>query len=188
MSRRLLHGEYLKLAMSHRFCLVAPGDFVASHKITEAIAIGGAGGCIPVFVVPHERGGVASMLPYASWLDYCAFSYAVRESDITLLPSMLQELARRPPSEIDAKRAALRRVRDAFVVRPNSTFAAPTAGHFVLAEMCDAAARMRARSRTPSRSVPLGRCTLGPSPDAWEGSTQGGADGARGGRPSRLHV
>ena len=41
----------------------------------------------------------------------------------------------------DDARAVLRRVRDAFVVRPNSTFAAPTAGHFVLAEMCDAAAR-----------------------------------------------
>ena len=38
------HDEYLQLAMSHRFCLVAPGDFVSTHKITEAIALGAAGG------------------------------------------------------------------------------------------------------------------------------------------------
>ena len=39
------HDEYLGHAMSHRFCLVAPGDFVATHKITEAVALGGREAC-----------------------------------------------------------------------------------------------------------------------------------------------
>ena len=38
--------------MSHRFCLVAPGDFTSTHKITETIAIAAAGGCLPVLVLP----------------------------------------------------------------------------------------------------------------------------------------
>ena len=63
--------------MSHRFCLVAPGDFVATHKITEAVALGGAGGCIPLFVLPTKH-RVESMLPYTRWLDYCAIDYVPR--------------------------------------------------------------------------------------------------------------
>lgn len=50
-TRRLRHAEYLATAMRHRFCLVAPGDFASTHKVTEAMSIGGNGGCIPVFVL-----------------------------------------------------------------------------------------------------------------------------------------
>ena len=37
---RLAHADYLALAMAHRWCVVAPGDFVATHKISEAMALG----------------------------------------------------------------------------------------------------------------------------------------------------
>ena len=39
-ARQIPHADYLHLAMSHRFCLVAPGDFVATHKISESVALG----------------------------------------------------------------------------------------------------------------------------------------------------
>ena len=35
-SRRLPHPEYLALGLSHRFCLVATGDFVSTHKASAA--------------------------------------------------------------------------------------------------------------------------------------------------------
>ena len=36
--------------MAHKYCLVVPGDFPGTPKIAEMLALGGAGGCIPVFV------------------------------------------------------------------------------------------------------------------------------------------
>lgn len=77
-TRRLSHHEYILTAMSHRFCLVVEGDFISTHKVTEAMAMGGAGGCIPVFVfdaggrpgVVHGQRHVANVLPYTRWLDY----------------------------------------------------------------------------------------------------------------------
>ena len=44
--------SFLRKAMAHRFCLVAPGDTASTKKISETVALGGAGGCIPVLVVP----------------------------------------------------------------------------------------------------------------------------------------
>jgi hypothetical protein len=78
-TRRLSHHDYITTAMAHRFCLVVPGDFASTHKVTEAMAMGGAGGCIPVFVFDaggnrvHGDNHVANVLPYTRWLDYvCA--------------------------------------------------------------------------------------------------------------------
>ena len=56
-SQRLAHAEYLRLAMRHRYCVVARGDFPSTHKMTEVIALGGAGGCIPLYVAPRVAGG-----------------------------------------------------------------------------------------------------------------------------------
>jgi hypothetical protein len=97
-SQMAAHGQqddaYLGRAMAHRFCLVAPGDTWSTKKIAEAVAIGGAGGCIPIIVVPplhskrpspdrarlnasmdesHGLGQrLSRFLPYTSWLDWCA--------------------------------------------------------------------------------------------------------------------
>jgi hypothetical protein len=43
-NRQLERQAYLKAAMSHRFCIVAPGDFPSTPKITEFVAIGALGG------------------------------------------------------------------------------------------------------------------------------------------------
>ena len=43
-SRGLSRSDYFKAAMSHRFCVIAPGDFPSTPKITEFVAIGAAGG------------------------------------------------------------------------------------------------------------------------------------------------
>ena len=43
----LSYGEYVKFAMSSRFCVVASGDNLATPKFTEAILVASQGGCIP---------------------------------------------------------------------------------------------------------------------------------------------
>lgn len=132
--------------MAHRFCLVAPGDFVSTHKVSEAMALGGAGGCIPVFVLPAIVGApidgslldVAQKLPYARWLDYCDVAYLVSEAGArTHIRRVLDQLARRPEEELRAKRRRLREVRDAFVFREGSSApgAKPSATEFILAEV-----------------------------------------------------
>jgi hypothetical protein len=75
-TRHLSHGQYLEHTLRHRFCLIAPGDYTSTHKITEAMAIGAAGGCVPVFIMPSAApakiGRYLSLnFPFSRWLDYC---------------------------------------------------------------------------------------------------------------------
>ena len=121
-TRQLTHAEYLRLAMRHRFCLVAPGDFTSTHKITEAVALGAAGGCVPVLVLPGKPKDVgtqvAHMLPYARWLDWCEIAYLVPESEAAGgMAAVLRQLESLSKEEVEQKRRALRRVRDAFGAR-----------------------------------------------------------------------
>ena len=53
-ARQLPFSTYLATARAHRFCLAAPGDFSSTPKITEFVAVGASGGCIPVIVVTEE--------------------------------------------------------------------------------------------------------------------------------------
>ena len=161
---RLSHEEYLSLARSHRFCLVAPGDFVSTHKITEALALGGSGGCIPVFVLakrtPHGHG----MLPYTRWLDYCSVSYLISEHAArTDLGPALRRLAAVTAAEAAAKAAALRAVHAAFTFREGSSVGAPSAPEYVLGDICAAARRFRATGDATSTLAggDLASCTLG---------------------------
>ena len=55
------------------------------------------------------------------------------------MPGVLRALQALPPEEIAAKRRALRDVRDAFVLRGNSSPARPTAAEYILDEACHAA-------------------------------------------------
>lgn len=48
-------SQYARQVMSHRFCLAAQGDGLATPKATEFIFAASAGGCIPVFVIPDCR-------------------------------------------------------------------------------------------------------------------------------------
>lgn len=174
-TRRLTHSAYLESAMSHRFCLIAPGDFVSTHKISESIVIGGAGGCIPVIVLPRvlkDGGGqtvrsdrslgpsVAMHLPYSRWLDYCSIAYLVAESTaLTDFASVLERLSRVTSEEAAAKHAALRVVREAFVFRFGSTPEQPTAAEYILDEAC--ALARRSSNPMPVAGGDHGKCTLG---------------------------
>ena len=42
-TRPLTSAAYLQHAMAHRFCIVSPGDYISTPKVTEAIAIASAG-------------------------------------------------------------------------------------------------------------------------------------------------
>ena len=180
---RLSHPEYLRLARAHRFCLVAPGDFVSTHKITEAMAVGGSGGCVPVFVMPADgpaagrrglrlfSGGARGMLPYTSWLDWCSVAYVVDEEYArTDAAAMLRALLAVTAEEHAQKLRALAAVRGAFVFRRGSSPSEPTAAEHILDEACRSAKRLAASSggsatvRAPpggAGSIDLSRCTLG---------------------------
>lgn len=189
-TRRLSHAQYLALAMRHRFCLVAPGDFVSTHKASEAMAIGGVGGCVPVFVlpsIPHSdmtrTVDVANYLPYAhTWLDYCDSAYFVSEQYARHEAGrhILERLARITDAELDEKRARLREVHAAFAFREphpsanasggDKMLSQPSAADFILGEMCSAAYRHRSRQQQQVEQEPFrspaaasrdhGRCVL----------------------------
>ena len=76
-ARKLPQREYFDMAMGHRFCLAAPGDFVSTPKITEFVALGAAGGCLPVLVI---KGEPHNTLPYMRWLDWCSIAWVVNTS------------------------------------------------------------------------------------------------------------
>jgi hypothetical protein len=143
------------------------------------MAIGGAGGCIPVFVLPARgskrprRSGdsdtvhqVANMLPYARWLDYCTVGYLVFSSVASHnMSGLMATLERVSEAEAAIKLAALHRVRSAFVFRRGSTVAEPSAPEYILSETCAAARRWQAQGSaafTPAADeAALARCTLG---------------------------
>ena len=144
--------RYFGHAMGHKFCLAAPGDFVSTPKITEFVAMGAFGGCLPVLVL---AGKPAHTLPYTRWLDWCSIAYLVSDSTARRgMRSVLAKLDLVSAEEAAQKRAALRAVRDAFVFRaphggPRAGNAsrprdyrpgyAPSAVDFILGELCEAA-------------------------------------------------
>ena len=173
---RLPHEAYLAQAAAHKFCLIAPGDFTSTHKLSEAMALGGAGGCIPLIVLPVVSGSpidgrlvdVRRKLPFTRWLDYCDVSYLIPEARArSSMPAILDELAARPAAEIDAKRAALRRVRDAFAFRKTSTSfqeraestgastsTRPMSADYIFAEACEAARHAKRLESSPRARPP----------------------------------
>ena len=77
-TRWVAPDDYFALAMRHRFCVAAPGDYWSTTKLSDAMAAGGAGGCVPLIVLPRSREAeAAAALPYASTVDYCRVAYLV---------------------------------------------------------------------------------------------------------------
>ena len=142
--------EYLRTAMGHRFFLIAPGDFVTTPKLAEAIAMGGAGGPLPVIVLPAHAAD-ASSLPYSSWLDYCSIGYLVSaktaKGNMRLVLDRLRAVS---ADEAAAKHAALRAASPAFTVVPASSVDAPSAPEHLLWQACELAHRRRNVTRPPS--------------------------------------
>ena len=113
-------------------------------KITEFVALGAAGGCLPVMVV---RGAPQAMLPYARWLDWCAIAVLVSEETARAgMGRVLARLRATTAADAAAMRARLRAARDAFVWRPPAAdpVAQPSAADFVLGEACESARKFRA--------------------------------------------
>ena len=154
--------KYFAHAMGHRFCMAAPGDFVSTPKITEYVAMGAAGGCLPLLVL---AGHPERTLPYTRWLDWCSIGFIVSDQTARRdMASVLSKLERVTAEEAAAKRAALLAVRDAFVFRPPKRGAQPSAVDFLLGEMCVAARNQRA-NLTKLIDVPIAggsysRCML----------------------------
>jgi hypothetical protein len=68
--------QFLATAAGHQFCLIAQGDPGNTAKVTETIALGGSGGCIPLYVlfdVQTRRAPIPSDfmrdLPHVRWLE-----------------------------------------------------------------------------------------------------------------------
>ena len=177
---------YFQHAMGHKFCVAAPGDFVSTPKITEYVAMGAAGGCLPLLVV---KGPPEKTLPYTRWLDWCSIAYIV--SDVTArtqMASVLRKLEGVSATEAEAKRRALLevcshshdgqfplrvtpsalhvpQVRDAFVWRAPAErpLESPSAVDFLLGDLCDAARSARVNGTLASSPLAGGsydRCML----------------------------
>ena len=165
--------RYFAHAMGHKFCLAAPGDFVSTPKITEFIAMGAYGGCLPVLVLTGKPGHT---LPYTRWLDWCSIAFLVSEATArTGMRGVLAKLDLVTAEEAAAKRAALLAVRDAFVFRPPHHGASPNASagfregyqpsavDFLLGELCEAARSARRNetlSAQPLAGGSYSRCML----------------------------
>ena len=156
MTRDTIRGKdkntynYLKMASQHRFCLVAQGDPGNTGKISETIAIGGAGGCIPVYILQNaktrakiKKSFYIRDYPYIRWFDYCSISYFVPHYyAMTNMKKVLDWLQKRPLSEIRAKQAALEKARHMFVFRRDGKL---DASDYIISEIC----RWRNQERSP---------------------------------------
>jgi len=156
-------AAYYANAMGHKFCVAAPGDFVSTPKITEYVAMGAAGGCLPLLVV---KGLPERTLPYTRWLDWCKIAYIISDATAkTGMAGVLSKLEAVTAEEATAKRAALLAVRDAFVWRPPTEHpvAQPSAADYLIGELCDAArsAKLnRSLVSSPLAGGPYSRCML----------------------------
>jgi len=166
-TRNLPSREYFQNAMGHRFCLAAPGDFVSTPKITEYVAMGAAGGCLPLMVLSGEAWRT---LPYVRWIDWCKIAFIVDEKTAsTNMERVLRKLEQVTADQAAAMQQELIAVRDAFVWRdfrpvpPNelNRTEAPSAVDFLLGELCEAAKRRRlGLPAPPPMGGPLSRCML----------------------------
>mmetsp|Transcript_15598 Transcript_15598/g.37420 ORF Transcript_15598/g.37420 Transcript_15598/m.37420 type:complete len:480 (+) Transcript_15598:334-1773(+) len=141
----LAREEYFRVAQAHRFCLVAPGDFISTPKVSEFALVGATGGCIPVIVVPDKvdlEHGARAMLPLSGSLEYCDLAFLVPLSVATAsMHTVLSHLSRVTPNEAARKHEALRRAQDAFAWRDSSS--GPSAVDHILSAACAAARELR---------------------------------------------
>lgn len=168
---RWSYEQYLGIAASHRFCLVAMGDAPGTPKIVELIQLGARGGCIPVIVIPGDgsAANVVRILPFVRWLDYCKALYLVpQQSAAKHMRAALMELEQVSAEEAAAKHAALRAIAPYFSYLGGlggatvgkrlgtnasggaQSVAAPSAADLMFAEACE---RIRARRELGSRST-----------------------------------
>lgn len=128
---RMSESDYYDYMFNHTFCLVAPGDFVGTRKLAEAVAVGAAGGCIPVIVVPPAA---SQTLPYLRWLDYCRGAILVSlQTARTQFARVVDHLE---TVDVASKRSYLAQVSRGFTVTGSSTIDAPSTAEFLINEIC----------------------------------------------------
>lgn len=141
-AHRLDRTEYLRQASRHRFCLVAPGDYVSTPKVTEAISLAAVGGCLPLIVA--DSADALTRLPYSDKVNYCSVAFIIRRHKAeNKMRDILDELNLVNASEHAIRRQNARRLLPAFVSREGSSPANPSAAEMVLAEMCALAQRQQ---------------------------------------------
>ena len=139
---------YYTAAMRHRFCIVAPGDDPSTRKLSEAVALSAAGGCVALFVVGVTNKGEVDVSgwPYAASVDYCSIGFVIAAATAaTRMSSVLDRLATLPESELAARRHCAAQARPAFAF---NTSRGPSAADFILGELCAVA---RGGHTTPVR-------------------------------------
>lgn len=182
-ARKLPQDAYYKMAMGHRFCLAAPGDFVSTPKITEFVALGAVGGCLPLLVI---KGEPHNTLPYMRWLDWCSLAYIVNASRTWHMSDVVAKLRAVSAQEAAAKHAALRRVADAFVWRrpARQPLEQPSAADYILADACDSWRRFRSsvranKTKVPTRTPKHSKASRGKGRRLLEEPSQGRAAGGQ---------
>ena len=160
---RLSRELYLEEMMRHKFCVIAAGDDMSTHKIGETMTVASRGGCLPLIVgnldvslhpVPHF-----AYLPHTESVDYCRVGFIVplvRGRRVPAFKQMLAALESVTTSEWRERRRAAEQLRSWFVFRDGSTEGggASSAADHIISRMCQMAAQLR---RTlPSTLLSLG--------------------------------
>ena len=155
VSHRLDRTEYLRQAMRHRFCIVAPGDYASTAKITEGILIAAAGGCLPLLVVDSSN-FAAMPFPFADRVNYCSVAFIVHRAEAERrMPDVLRRLSAVDASERARRQRNAEQLLPAFVSRQGSSLGAPSAAEMAIADMC-ALARDRQRVRKKQKAAEHG--------------------------------
>ena len=155
-NKGLSQADYYAKAMAHRFCIVAPGDYVSTRKVTESIAIAAAGGCLPLFV-----GEDNSQRPYADHVNYCSVGFIISTWQAEhALAGVLHRLSAVTEAERRLRQVHAEGLLAAFVYREQSSFAKPSAAEIIIAEWCNLAHRQRAAKQEREKEAMAGRLSL----------------------------
>ena len=91
-AKRLAVKEYITAGFTHRYCIVAAGDYANTPKLFEAILFLEKGGCVPVCI-----GISTGAFPFKRLTDYsklCLFSRASEIEKVTFYTEMEYETLR----------------------------------------------------------------------------------------------
>lgn len=136
-SHRLSHRDYIRLAMTHRFCVVAPGDTLSTKKVAETVHLLALGGCVPLIL-----GGV-SHLPYSSWIKYDRLAVVAPPHDSRY---DLDRLRRVGADAYRSMQSYAQSVVHHFVQDLNSSWSSPSAAETLVHETCHVVRKARLSS------------------------------------------
>ena len=143
---KLDRNAYLDEMMRHKFCVIAAGDDMSTHKIAETMAVASRGGCLPLIVGNLDPQQKAmrhdAYLPFPEHIDYCRVGFVVpivSGRTVPAMPQLLDALDSVPVSAWHARRRAAIQLHERFVYRTSR----PSAVDHIIAKMCAMAAEQR---------------------------------------------